>query len=455
MGVASANSNGLDINDGGSANAADNANLLLFSGGFMAAGGSAALLQNLNDDFADDGLINGVGSAGFTSIANASGAVNFMSNLHNKLQSHGVTDAPTEADLGALPVWVNQVQVPSTSPQNVTSTAGANSVTLTWDNVSGATAYDICQATENITAPESCSAHTGGSLLLDKTSPATIIGLTAGTQYHFVIIPKNTAGSGIASSGVTASPSSANRFNDTGITQCGDYGYDGGSGSHSNSANCTNAIDAESDPIPVGQDGHLGRDITHNDNSDGLAGFSFIKLDTSGVALTDQAITYTTTPWHCVKDKVTGLIWEVKTDDSGLHDKNDTYSWYNTGANSNGGRDGFENNGASTCFNYNNGDNATYCNTQAYVARVNAATWCGANDWRLPTRKELRSIVIYGSNPAIDMGYFPNTISSPFWLSLPNVNNNYNALVLKFSDGGDHSIDKSDSGPVRLVRSGQ
>ena len=65
------------------------------------------------------------------------------------------------------------------------------------------------------------------------------------------------------------------------------------------------------------QDCSHGRDTTHNDNSDGHAGFSYTKLDSNGKPLPDQTVDYATTPWACVKDNVTGLIWEVKTDDGG------------------------------------------------------------------------------------------------------------------------------------------
>ncbi len=80
-----------------------------------------------------------------------------------------------------------------------------------------------------------------------------------------------------------------------------------------------------------GQDAEYGRDATHNDNSDGHAGFSFTKLDANGNTLPTTALS-----WSCVKDNVTGLIWEVKTDDSGLQDMGNIYSWYNPDNNANG-----------------------------------------------------------------------------------------------------------------------
>ena len=49
---------------------------------------------------------------------------------------------------------------------------------------------------------------------------------------------------------------------------------------------------------------------------------SYTKLDGSGGVLPDSAAA-----WSMVKDNVTGLIWENKTDDGTIHDKDNTYSW--------------------------------------------------------------------------------------------------------------------------------
>lgn len=105
----------------------------------------------------------------------------------------------------------------------------------------------------------------------------------------------------------------------------------------------------------------------------------------------------------------------MKTDDGGLHDKDDEYTWYNTDPATNGGADGYADL-ENSCYGYNTVDSSIFCNTEAYVNRVNAAGWCGASDWRMPTRKELESIVAYDLvSPAIDTEYFPNAVSSHVW----------------------------------------
>lgn len=79
---------------------------------------------------------------------------------------------------------------------------------------------------------------------------------------------------------------------------------------------------AVAQPDFPGQDVDYGRDKTNND-IDGHAGFNFTKIDSSGNVLPVVAAN-----WSAVLDNVTGLMWENKTDDGGLHDKDNLYTWY-------------------------------------------------------------------------------------------------------------------------------
>ena len=256
-------------------------------------------------------------------------------------------------------------------------------------------------------------------------------------------------------------------MNDTGITKCGDYAFTDsgtaydvtGSGTHENDINCitvsatqeTDGIQTpDNDIVRAGQDAVYGRDVTDDDDNDGHAGFSFTKLDNSGNAFGSSAGL-----WSCVQDNVKGLIWEVKTD-SGLHNKEDRYSWYNTDINSNGGAEGYANADSDVCNAYSASDSASYCNTKAFVARVNSATLCGANDWRMPSKAELRGIVSYDrADPAIDTDYFPNTQSEQHWTSTPYASGNSNAWNLQLFNGSDLEYQKSNVYRIRLVRNGQ
>ena len=232
-------------------------------------------------------------------------------------------------------------------------------------------------------------------------------------------------------------------LNDTGISWAGEYP----SGSNTN---CTSTT------ITSAQDCNQGRDATHNDDSDGHAGFSFTKLDANGTPLVDQSVDYAATPWSCVKDNVTGLVWEVKTTNGGLRDKNDRYNWYNTDPTTNGGSNGYADDDGAICYGYNSADSSTFCNTQAFTARVNAEGLCGYTDWRVPDINELHSIVHQGRvNPTIDTNYFPNTIPSWFWSSSPYASYSYGAWILNFNYGYDGSNLRNYGLYVRLVRGGQ
>jgi len=157
-------------------------------------------------------------------------------------------------------------------------------------------------------------------------------------------------------------------------------------------------------------------------------------------------LTASTPNWSCVRDNVTGLTWEVKTDDGGLRDKDNTYSWYNPDAASNGGVAGTQNGG--TC----NGGIA--CDTASYVRAVNAQRLCGASDWRLPSRRELLSIVSNDRiNPAIDLAYFSNTPTNmSVWSSSPYANTPEYAWRLDFKYVYIGAGYKYDAEAVLLVR---
>ncbi len=92
----------------------------------------------------------------------------------------------------------------------------------------------------------------------------------------------------------------------------------------------------------------------------------------------------------------------------------------------------------------------------------NALEYCenlrlgGKNDWRLPTIKELVSIVKDGElNPAIDTKYFPNTASSSYWSSSTDASDTEDAWYVHFSNGNVLNYTKSNTYYVRCVRGGQ
>lgn len=115
---------------------------------------------------------------------------------------------------------------------------------------------------------------------------------------------------------------------------------------------------------------------------------------------------------ECVKDHVTGLIWEQKTSEEGLRHNLWRYS-----------------ESKETAPIINNGDKHTICGgtlglctTTAYIDALNKTKYCGYSNWRIPTRSELLNIVDYGlTEPAINP-IFKNTdyrtrylSSTPTW----------------------------------------
>ncbi|SEH08905.1 Lcl C-terminal domain-containing protein [Candidatus Venteria ishoeyi] len=91
---------------------------------------------------------------------------------------------------------------------------------------------------------------------------------------------------------------------------------------------------------------------------------------------------------------------------------------------------------------------------QAEIA--NSQAYKGYTDWRLPSKRELTSLVeyqCYGS--AINETVFPAVSSSGFWSSSPNAKFSNYAWYVYFSNGSVSSNDEYDTLRVRLVRGGQ
>ena len=265
-----------------------------------------------------------------------------------------------------------------------------------------------------------------------------LTGLKAATAYSVKLVVVDAQGAKTVSAVKSASTLSdtvlaAGLLNDTGITQCVNQNNVMG--------NCGKAH--LGDWFGYNQDAQIGRDALAAKGQltkvgGGDAGFDFSKISATG-----QKLPANETTWSCVLDNHTGLMWENKTDDGGLHDKDNTYTWYSTNASNNGGDVG----------SYNNGQN-----TSDFVTAVNAQGWCGHKDWRLPNVTELQSIVHYGrSSPAIDEAYFSYTRNN-YWSSSPVAANSGNAWVVSYVMPNLYNINHYSKGSnyyVRLVRSSQ
>ena len=145
---------------------------------------------------------------------------------------------------------------------------------------------------------------------------------------------------------------------------------------------------------------------------------------------------------ECVKDNVTGLIWEQKTDDSGIRDKDNNYYWYNPDMATNGGYAGLQKNPI----------NGLGGNTLAYINALNASNYCGYSNWRLPTIDELNTLVNYSEGPYLNPVFkFTDNLGN-YWSSTPDPKYNYKAFAIT-SYGQDYLLEKNMSYSVRAVRS--
>jgi hypothetical protein len=228
-------------------------------------------------------------------------------------------------------------------------------------------------------------------------------------------------------------PTALNDFNDTGLSGCAyfrfledDEDYELDSWIPQQSIDCSTAgatyeadgIDSEGNHVPARQDFHIGRDALAasgllEKKGGGDAGFDFTRITKEGSTYLESG-DYANAPWSCVKDNTTGLIWEVKTEE-GLHSFKDGYTWFRSTVDLDpdiGVIDFF----SPLCHGHKEGDPSTFCNTEAYVARVNSEFYCGYNDWRLPSREELFGIMHYGKAiTRIDGDYYPNLSSNSYW----------------------------------------
>ena len=215
------------------------------------------------------------------------------------------------------------------------------------------------------------------------------------------------------------------QINDTGIVRAANYPT-------------TNNVDCSSN-IMAQQDCHQGRDNLFNDNTDGSAGFSFVKLDVTGSVLAANA-----PDWKCVKDRVTGLVWEVKIANAAdIHYFGETYRW-----------------GGVTHLGVDAGNH--YTDWDILVNGSNSQSYCGKTNWRIPTAVELIGLVDYSKNGfAIDTNYFPLTESTVYWTSEPSNdgssgNNQLGARIVDFDSGGLFVFAfREGTLPVRIVSGGQ
>jgi hypothetical protein len=309
-------------------------------------------------------------SQGFTCTPNSSGSLNFNLTLSGTAVSgspKAITVAAVSGPAIATQPTGQTVNVGQTATFSVVAT-GTGTLTYQWKkngtDISGA-------VSSSYTTPVSASGDNGAI---------------------FSVVVTNRAGSvtsGNASLSVNTVVSATGLLTDTGITvnQCSETG--------SNAfVSCTSA---GAIALNDKQDGMVGRDVSNPDNADGKLGFSYSTVGSYPVT-------------DCVKDNITGLMWEGKPA-TGLRAGSNKYTNYDNPAVAQIW------NGASYVIPTQAQIDAI-TNAVGYKAAVNAIALCGYTDWRLPTVDELQSLVDYSvanPGPTIDFTWFPNTGSSLYW----------------------------------------
>ena len=139
--------------------------------------------------------------------------------------------------------------------------------------------------------------------------------------------------------------------------------------------------------------------LVGSDTNNGSKSARYVKLDKNGKVLADSV-----NNWSCVKDNKTGIIWEAKTDDGGMHDKDNRYTfkgktWYHADA------------GTLASYAYKN-SLCGYGYSQKCSNSYNKKCM-----WTIPTKEDFKSIIVTGNgSPTINKKYFPNTESSGYWI---------------------------------------
>lgn len=155
-----------------------------------------------------------------------------------------------------------------------------------------------------------------------------------------------------------------------------------------------------------------------------------------------------------ILDNLTGLVWEKKSDDDSVHDKDTTLTW-------------------STGAPYN-GDGTVFTTLLAVgPTSLNNVGFAGANDWRLPTFAELQTILLpepapCTSFPCVDAVFNTNCVAActvltcsctqpnfGHWSATTSADHLNSAWVVGFGDGSLDSTGKTTiTKYARAVRGG-
>lgn len=276
----------------------------------------------------------------------------------------------------------------------------------------------------------------------------------AGSYTVTLTVTDNQGATGVLTGLVNVSPPAAvatGVLNDTGITslQCYQLGSDSLVACNSVAAIGTVTIPNTASTTFAPQDGMVGRDAQPGFNiaTDGNLGFSFTKIGASGQVLPANA-----QQWSCIRDNVTGLMWENKTFDgtfSGLHDVAKQFTHY----------DSTTANQLATGGAPSQAQIDALTNSIGFKNAVNSEALCGATDWRIPESGEMLGIFNHNNQQTqgLDSAWFGSYSSFGGTASYLFISASASAGVLEseyvsYSYGGNRTVSRSATANLHLVR---
>lgn len=178
------------------------------------------------------------------------------------------------------------------------------------------------------------------------------------------------------------------------------------------------------------------------DKNDGITGPVAVPDD--GTVQAGAPLAYVDNGDGTVTDLNTGLMWEKKGGDGGLHDKDNQYPWSGDGT-------------EETIWDWLDDVNAE-----------NGTGFAGYDDWRIPNVRELQTIASYGVvTPSVDPAFHDGcvadcsntacscTVSSIYWSATTHASIPTFAWRVSFVDGNVNATDgKRFASFVRAVRGG-
>jgi hypothetical protein len=300
----------------------------------------------------------------------------------------------------SITVTVEAMPIALDAPVISVRSSGNARAMIAWGAIGNAAGYNLYVAKESIDSADNYASLTGGELTLNVTSPYSLTGLDNGQSYYFAVTASAGADESDLSNELTVVPK--NPLNDTGIVSSG-------GGTSGSNETCTTAIN-NGGHVPQDCDQGRDADLTLTKVGAGVAAFDFTKIASDGSALTVQGGAWAVdgseaagTRWSCVRDNVTGLVWEMKTEaDAGIHATNAKVVW---------------------------------ADRNLLADATNTEALCGIQNWRVPTVVELATIVNANRlNPALDIARFPNGAGS-HWASNPVAGDGANGWVVNFFAG--------------------